>query len=97
MEEKTFECGCGCGEDLEERDVIYLTLDDDTVLECDVLEVFQVEGKDYIALLSKEDETVLLYEFYGDGEDIRLENIEDDDAFQKVSEAFDELTEDWEE
>ena len=65
-------CGCGCGHDHEhEEDVMdletmFLTLDDDTEMECGILGVFEVEGlegKEYIALLPLEDETVLLYEY----------------------------------
>lgn len=54
-------CGCGCGHDHEhEEDVMdletmFLTLDDDTEMECGILGVFEVEGlegKEYIALAS---------------------------------------------
>ena len=75
----------------EVNDTITLTLDDDTVLECDVIGVFDVEDKEYIALLpkSEEEEDVFLYGYkeLSDGE-IELINIEDDDEFDKVSETF---------
>ena len=90
-------CGCGCGHDheheQEEMETVTLTLDDDTELECAILGVFDVEGiegKEYIALLPLEDETVLIYEYKEDGEDIELTLIEDDEEFEKVSEAFNE-------
>ena len=96
-------CGCGCGHDHEhEEDVMDLetmfpTLDDDTEMECGILGVFEVEGlegKEYIALLPLEDETVLLYEYKEVGDEIELNVIEDDDEFDKVSNAFYDMYED---
>lgn len=96
-------CGCGCGHDHEhEEDVMdletmILTLDDDTEMECGILGVFEVEGlegKEYIALLPLEDETVLLYEYKEVGDEIELNVIEDDDEFDKVSNAFYDMYED---
>ena len=97
------QCGCGCGHDHEhEEDVMdletmFLTLDDDTEMECGILGVFEVEGlegKEYIALLPLEDETVLLYEYKEVGDEIELNVIEDDDEFDKVSNAFYDMYED---
>ena len=96
-------CGCGCGHDHEhEEDVMdletmFLTLDYDTEMECGILGVFEVEGlegKEYIALLPLEDETVLLYEYKEVGDEIELNVIEDDDEFDKVSNAFYDMYED---
>ena len=96
-------CGCGCGHDHEhEEDVMdletmFLTLDDDTEMECGILGVFEVEGlegKEYIALLPLEDETVLLYEYKEVGDEIELNVIEDDDEFDKVSNALYDMYED---
>lgn len=71
-----------------EPDTIYLTLDDDTEIECDVLGIFEIEDKEYIALLPFEDDQVFLYEYVEDEEGIDLINIEDDEEFDLVSEAF---------
>lgn len=93
-------CGCGCGhdhdhdEDVMELETMFLTLDDDTEMECGILGVFEVEGlegKEYIALLPLEDETVLLYEYQEVGDEIELGFIEEDDEFEKVSNAFYDL------
>ena len=89
-------CGCGHDHDHEELEMetLTLTLDDDTELECGVLGVFAVEGiegKEFIALLPLEDETVLLYEYKEVGEEIELDSIEDDAEFEMVSNAFSEL------
>ncbi len=81
-------------EDVEELETMTLTLDDDTELECGIIGVFEVDGIEYIALLPEEDDTVLIYQYKENGEDIELSLIEDDDVFDKVSNAFNEL---WEE
>ncbi len=93
---------CGCGHDHEhdheheemELETMFLTLEDDTELECGILGVFEVEGmkgKEFIALLPLEDETVLLYEYQENGDDVELSVIEDDDDFEKVSNTFYDL------
>lgn len=97
-------CGCGCDHEHEDEEMgletMFLTLDDDTELECAVLGVFDVEGiegKEFIALMPLEDETVLLYEFKEVGDEIELNVIEEDELFDKVSAAFNELFEEEEE
>ncbi|MEA4815737.1 MAG: DUF1292 domain-containing protein [Lachnospiraceae bacterium] len=91
--EKLNPCGCGdpdCDCD-EEMETMVLTMDDETELECGVLGVFDVDGKDYIALMSFEDETVLLYKYAEDGEEVTLDSIDNDEEFEKVSNEFYEL------
>lgn len=97
-------CGCGCGHDHDEEimdlETMFLTLDDDTEMECGILGVFEVDGlsgKEYIALLPLEDETVLLYEYKEADGEIELNVIEDDAEFDKVSDAFYDMYEDEEE
>lgn len=84
------------GEEAEETTVT-LTLDDDTTLECIVINIFQAGDREYIALLpmegeAAEDGEVYLYR-YSEDEDGQpnLENIEDDEEFEIVSDAFDEM------
>ncbi|MBR6643355.1 MAG: DUF1292 domain-containing protein [Lachnospiraceae bacterium] len=79
-------------------DQITLTLDDDSELLCDVIATFpaKVNGKEqmYIALLPTDatpESDIYLYRFEEDGEEIDLQNIEDDEEFEIVSDAFDEL------
>ncbi len=77
-----------------ENDTITITLEDDTELVCDVITIFPCQGKQYIALLPQdagEEGEVYLYEFVEKGEDdIDLINIESDEEFEAVSDAFDE-------
>jgi uncharacterized protein YrzB (UPF0473 family) len=95
-------CGCGCGHDHDhehEHDQlnVTLTLDDGTELECAVLCIFPVGDKDYIALVpvdneDEEEGEIFLYQFIEhENEEIELLNIENDDEFEAVSDAFDEL------
>lgn len=84
--------GCNCDNDQEEMDIIYLTLEDDSELECGVLGIFEIEDKSYIALVSLDDEEqVLLYEYKEDGDEFELGQIEDEDELEAVLEAFDTL------
>ncbi len=88
--EHDHDCGCGCEEMVES---ISLCLDDDQEVECDILGVFSVEGYegDFIALLPETDETVWLYSYKEDGEEVVLDIIEDDELFEKVTETFKSL------
>lgn len=77
----------------EEMDVIQLTLEDDTILECGVLGLFEVEEKEYIALLPLEDDgpdnEALLYEYKDVGNDeFELALIEEEEEFNNVVDAF---------
>ena len=80
---------------------VTLTLEEDEELECAVLTIFETDGREYIALLPLDEEgdnddgQVYLYRFIDNGEDEEpgLENILDDDEFERVSEAFNEWME----
>ncbi|MDE7327117.1 MAG: DUF1292 domain-containing protein [Lachnospiraceae bacterium] len=77
----------------EENDTVTLTLDDDTEIVCDVITIFSCDEKQYIALLpqdSEEEGEVYLYRFMETNGEPELINIEDDDEFERVSDAFDE-------
>lgn len=97
MSEHNQDCGCGCGHDHEnEHDSITLSLDDGTELNCVVLDIFSVDNKDYIALQpeegEEEDDNVFLYRYIQEGDgDPELLNIDDDDEFEAVADAFEEL------
>lgn len=81
----------------QEETTVTLTLDDDTTLECVVLNIFTAGDKEYIALLpmegpAAEEGEVYLYRYTEDGDgQPDLENIEDDDEFEMVSDVFDEM------
>lgn len=76
---------------------VTLTLDNDEELECAVLTIFETEGQEYIALLpldeegNNEDGQVFLYRYSEtEDEEPQLENIEDDDEYERVADKFDE-------
>lgn len=96
-------CGCNCGSDdcCEDDDfeIMTLTLEDGTEIECAVIGIFPVEEKEYIALIpvvdiESEDGEVFLYgvEEAEDGE-LELISIESDEEYNTVAKAFDELME----
>lgn len=77
----------------DEIDTVTLTLDDNTEIVCDVVAIFPCGERNYIALLpqdSGEEGDVYLYEFRETDGEPELINIESDDEFEQVSDAFDE-------
>ena len=89
--------------DLEQEEMtVTLTLDDGSEVECVVLTIFEAGDRDYIALLPTEgaeaDEgEVYLYRYEEDADgNPSLDNIEDDDEYEVVADAFDELLDDQE-
>lgn len=77
----------------DENDTVTLTLDDNTEIVCDVVAIFPCGERNYIALLpqdSGEEGDVYLYEFRETDGEPELINIESDDEFEQVSDAFDE-------
>ena len=83
----------------DEDDIVTVCLDDGTEMDCAGIAVFPAGERDYVALLPLEDQDaeegeVFLYRFSVNGEnedDIQLDNIESDEEFEIVSDAFDEL------
>lgn len=82
----------------EEFDTVTLMLDDDKELECIVLAVFEVKDRQYIALLPEEDSEESDVYFYrydeADGENPVLGNIDSEEEYEAVADAFDELLDD---
>ena len=76
----------------EEPVILNIVLEDGEELPCEVIGIFEVEGKEYIALLPEDDDRVLLYIYNEIGDDdVDLQNIEDDAEFETVTEAFWEI------
>ena len=89
--------------DLEQEEMtVTLTLDDGSEVECVVLTIFEAGDRDYIALLPTEgaeaDEGEVYLSRYEEDADGNpsLDNIEDDDEYEVVADAFDELLDDQE-
>lgn len=77
---------------------VTLTLENNEELECAVLNIFEADEKEYIALLPLDengdntDGQIYLYRFIDNGEEEEpgLENIEEDEEFDRVSTIFNE-------
>lgn len=77
---------------------VTLTLENNEELECAVLNIFEADEKEYIALLPLDengdntDGQIYLYRFIDNGEQEEpgLENIEEDEEFDRVSAIFNE-------
>lgn len=89
--------GCGCGHDHDHdhehhMHTVTLELENGEELECPIIEIFEIDGKEYIALLHPVEEIAMLYGFkdHEDGS-LELTEIESDDEYEAVSEAFNEL------
>lgn len=80
----------------KEEITVTLTLDNDEVLECAVLTIYEAGGRQYIALLpldenGEEEGDVYIYRYIEtDPENPDLENIEDDEEYEIAADAFDE-------
>lgn len=89
---------CDCGHDHaheEEADFITLEFDDGVEVECEIMGVFDYDGKEYIALIPNDDtDDVYIYGYKEIGDDeFELVDIEDDDEFEKVVAEFDKIME----
>ena len=77
---------------------VTLTLENNQELECAFLNIFEADEKEYIALLPLDengdntDGQIYLYRFIDNGEEEEpgLENIEEDEEFDRVSAVFNE-------
>lgn len=86
---------CGCGEDHDHehhQHTVTIELETGEEMECPIIEIFEVNDKEYIALLHPEEEIAMLYGFldYEDGS-IELTEITSDEEYELVSKAFDTL------
>lgn len=84
----------------DEEMTVELELEDGEIVNCAIITILTVEGKDYIALLplneagENEDGEVWFYGYSENpddpNEEPELEYIADDDEYEKVADAFDE-------
>ncbi len=78
---------------VEEADVITLEFDDDTEVECEIMGVFEMNGKEYIALLPDDGtDDVYIYGYKEVGEDeFEIVDIDSDDEFEAAVAEFDKI------
>ena len=74
-------------------DFVTLEFDDGESVECEIMGVFDVQGKEYIALIPEDDsDDVYIYGYKEvDDDEFELIDIEDDSEFDKVVKEFDKL------
>ena len=90
-------------DELDDIEMMSLELDDGTNLECEIVATFDVEDTSYIALLPVEapegydDDEVLVYRNYElPNDEFTLEPIDDEEEFDMVADAFDEILDEME-
>ena len=93
------ECNCGCGHHHEDEnyEVQLATLidEDGNEQEFEVIDIFEVDGKEYVAIALPEDaeeadDEVVIFRLEVDaetGEEL-LHDIEDDDEWNRVAETY---------
>lgn len=81
--------------EIEEADFITLEFDDGVEVECEIMGVFEYDGKEYIALIPDDDtDDIYIYGYKEVGEDeFELVDIDDDAEFEKVVAEFDKIME----
>ena len=81
--------------EIEEADFITLEFDDGAEIECEIMGVFDYEGKEYIALIPNDgSDDVYIYGYKEVGEEeFELVDIDSDEEFEKVVAEFDKIME----
>jgi hypothetical protein len=80
------------GFDEEEAMFITLEFDDGTETETEAIGIFELDGKEYIALIPDDgSDDVYLYGYKEDGEEFELIDIESEDEFNRAVAEFDRL------
>ena len=77
----------------EEVDIITLEFDEGEEVECEIMGVFDFNGKEYIALIPDDGtDDVYIYGYKEVGEDeFEIVNIDDDAEFEAVAAEFDKI------
>lgn len=77
----------------DEPEYITLEFDDGKVMECEIMGIYELKGKEYIALLPDDGtDDVFIYGYKEiNEEEFDLIDIEDDAEFEAAAEEFDKL------
>ncbi|MBQ1489740.1 MAG: DUF1292 domain-containing protein [Eubacterium sp.] len=80
-------------ENKEIVEIITLEFDDDTRMDCEIMGIFDYDGKDYIALIPEDgSDDVYIYGYEEDEEEnFELIDITDDELFSKVAHEFEAI------
>lgn len=80
----------------DEAVTVTLTLDNNEVVECAILTIYEVSDREYIALLPLNEDgendsgDVYLYRYEEEDGEPALDNIDDDEEYEIAADAFDE-------
>ena len=78
----------------QEKDFITLEFDDVIEVECEILGTYEVGDKEYIALAKEDSEEVFIYRYVDlENDEFELEEIEDEEEFEKAAEEFNRIME----
>ena len=82
--------GCSCGSNLEDLTFL-LELDDETI-ECEIIGIFEANGKEYIALSPLDSDDIIIYGYKETDEDgFEFIDIEDEKEFESAAAVLDAL------
>lgn len=80
-----------------EFETFTLTMDDDTEQEFAIMDEFEVEGKSYYVVSEVDGDEVspdiYVFGYHMEGDDLYIDNIDDDEEYEKVAAAYDALCE----
>lgn len=86
-------------DDFMDIEMIDVTFEDGTVCSCEIIARFNVNGAAYAALLPEDDEEsdILVYRYAEqEGDEVELKEITDENEFNEVADALDEILDDLE-
>lgn len=87
--------------ELLEFETFTLTMDDDTEQEFAIMDEFEVEGKSYYVVSEVNGDEVsadiFVFGYHLEGDELYIDNIDDDDEYEKIAAAYDALCEEEEE
>ncbi len=94
-ENKNETCGCGCGHDHEheheELETIILEFDEGKKAECEIIGVFEHDGREYMGLIDEEDQVYIFRYTEISEEDFDLSDIEDEAEFNAAAKTLQDL------
>lgn len=81
----------------ENENLIEITDEDGTKIECELYEIIEFEDKQYALLIEanseEEEPEIVLMRYLEEGEESYFETIDDDDEFERVSQYVESLEE----
>lgn len=83
----------------EDIEMVNLTFEDGSTSNYEIIAKFDVDDITYVALLPEDDEEdsdVIVYRYVEDGNDVELNEITDEDEFNRVADVLDEILDDLE-